>query len=366
MREPVQISRIDLYEMIWEKPVTKIALELGISDVAVGKICKKLNIPKPGLGYWAKLRHGKKVRQTPLPDIVEGDPETYTIKGSMDANLNLSTSLIEKQKGYEANPSNKITVNNVLRNPHPLIHQTLHRKKVRDSASLHEWENLPPGVNISVSDDSYSRALRIMDALIKGLEKRGHVVRATRGYGGYTAVTIEGEELKFDIFEFSRKIQNPKHSEYSNSSQTILEPTGRLSLRIQDFYWGRKTVSDGKVKQLEDRLNKFVLILVEASEVLKIHRKERAEREHERQLQAEKEREEAQRRRLEQEQIDQLYKYSEAWRRHLSAKEYVSAIKKINSRLSIDWIHWVEDHLEKVESRLLNPKLLGSNPMDRN
>ena len=52
-----------------------------------------------------------------------------------------------------------------------------------------------------------------MDALIKALEKRGYTTTATGGYDGYTAVTIDEEEIKFDIFEFSRKIPNPNKSE---------------------------------------------------------------------------------------------------------------------------------------------------------
>jgi hypothetical protein len=35
--------------------------------VGLGKICKKLDIPLPPLGYWAKLQHGKAVTRPPLP-----------------------------------------------------------------------------------------------------------------------------------------------------------------------------------------------------------------------------------------------------------------------------------------------------------
>ena len=41
--------------MAWERPVTKVATELEISDVALHKICRKHNIPVPPRGYWAKL-----------------------------------------------------------------------------------------------------------------------------------------------------------------------------------------------------------------------------------------------------------------------------------------------------------------------
>jgi hypothetical protein len=35
--------------------MTKVAMELGISDVALSKICKKHRVPVPGRGYWAKI-----------------------------------------------------------------------------------------------------------------------------------------------------------------------------------------------------------------------------------------------------------------------------------------------------------------------
>jgi hypothetical protein len=42
-----QLTRIDLYTLVWEQPVTKVAAKLGISDVALHKICRKHNIPVP-------------------------------------------------------------------------------------------------------------------------------------------------------------------------------------------------------------------------------------------------------------------------------------------------------------------------------
>ena len=60
------MKRTQLYELVWSKPMTHLAKEFGLSDVGLRKICVKHNIPTPGLGYWAKLAHGKPVRQTPL------------------------------------------------------------------------------------------------------------------------------------------------------------------------------------------------------------------------------------------------------------------------------------------------------------
>jgi len=62
-----QLTREQLYEKVWSVPTTQLAAELGISDVALAKRCKKLNVPKPSSGYWAKVAAGQKPEKVPLP-----------------------------------------------------------------------------------------------------------------------------------------------------------------------------------------------------------------------------------------------------------------------------------------------------------
>jgi hypothetical protein len=47
---PKEISRRELFDLVWTKPVTKVAVDFGVSDVAVHKLCKKHRIPVPGRG----------------------------------------------------------------------------------------------------------------------------------------------------------------------------------------------------------------------------------------------------------------------------------------------------------------------------
>ncbi|MDX0200930.1 hypothetical protein GOB99_15240, partial [Sinorhizobium meliloti] len=41
-----EISREELFALVWERPTSEIAIELGVSDVAVGKLCDKMQVPK--------------------------------------------------------------------------------------------------------------------------------------------------------------------------------------------------------------------------------------------------------------------------------------------------------------------------------
>jgi|ERR1700733_2455617 len=58
-------NREELYQKVWDRPVQKVAKEFGISDVGLAKVCKKLFVPIPGRGYWARKAAGQKVEPRP-------------------------------------------------------------------------------------------------------------------------------------------------------------------------------------------------------------------------------------------------------------------------------------------------------------
>jgi len=49
--------------------MTELAKEFEMSDVGLKKICNAAYVPTPPLGYWAKLKNGKKVVKTALPTL---------------------------------------------------------------------------------------------------------------------------------------------------------------------------------------------------------------------------------------------------------------------------------------------------------
>ena len=60
-------DRDSLYEEVWATPMAKLAKKYGISDVGLAKVCRKLAIPLPRRGYWAKKEAGQAVEKLPLP-----------------------------------------------------------------------------------------------------------------------------------------------------------------------------------------------------------------------------------------------------------------------------------------------------------
>src|SRR3546814_2566640 len=74
-------TREELYELVWSKPMTHLAKDFALSDVALHKICRKHAIPNPPLGWWAKKAAGKPVKRTPLPRLKRGIGGKITIAG---------------------------------------------------------------------------------------------------------------------------------------------------------------------------------------------------------------------------------------------------------------------------------------------
>lgn len=63
------VGRNTLYEQVWTDPVKVSAQRYGLSDVGLAKICKKLPIPIPSRGYWAKVKAGRVMNKVPLPPL---------------------------------------------------------------------------------------------------------------------------------------------------------------------------------------------------------------------------------------------------------------------------------------------------------
>ena len=52
------LEYFDLFRRVWEKPTEQVGADLCVSGKAIEKRCRKMNIPKPPRGYWAKIQHG--------------------------------------------------------------------------------------------------------------------------------------------------------------------------------------------------------------------------------------------------------------------------------------------------------------------
>lgn len=80
----------ELFALVWERPATEVAHELGISDVALGKLCQRLQVPKPPRGYWARVRAGRMPRRPPLAAFREEVDKARKVKQRHSVAVHLS------------------------------------------------------------------------------------------------------------------------------------------------------------------------------------------------------------------------------------------------------------------------------------
>jgi ankyrin repeat protein len=73
----IEVNREELFERVWSKPVATVAKECGISGPGLKKVCKRLMIPVPPRGYWARLSAGKHVRRPRLP-VLTGENRRHS------------------------------------------------------------------------------------------------------------------------------------------------------------------------------------------------------------------------------------------------------------------------------------------------
>jgi hypothetical protein len=52
-------NRDRLFAEVWERPLRDVAKDDAVSDVALANMCRKLRVPLPTRGYWARRAAGK-------------------------------------------------------------------------------------------------------------------------------------------------------------------------------------------------------------------------------------------------------------------------------------------------------------------
>lgn len=273
-----EVTREELYAQVWAQPMRKLAEQYAISDVALAKWCKRMRVPVPGRGFWAKKAAGQKVRQTSLPPLPPNDTATErSISVAVSVEPKSEPPLPEplaQQLAFETDPANKIVVADSLRAPHALVRATLDAlaisTKNRDQYPRN-WQ--ARYLDLDVTSELYRRALRIMDALVKAFERRGWTVSLGTGDDRKTYVTIFEQRIPFGIRETLKKIANekPKPERLSNGqwyepyySKYRDEPSAKLAFVIRNS-WGHgvhKSWVESAGTPLEERLNDFVLYVV--------------------------------------------------------------------------------------------------------
>lgn len=271
--EEIIVYRNKLYEQVWKEPMSRLARRYNISDVGLAKVCRKLKVPIPPRGYWARVQSGQKPVRPELPKLTKGAPETATISPVVSRSRDLPEA-VRLQRSFEADPAHRIVVNSD-RKLHPFVQAT----KTALAAKRQSGSSTVP-LNIRVSEGIRDRALLLMSTMIYALEERGFSAEAAGEKSG-SALIIKGERLEFSLEERTTKVNVlPSEKKHSWESDYRFDPTGKLTFRIQEYgaQGHRKSWSDGERRSLEEQLNDIIPTLVDISLILHEERLEQKRR----------------------------------------------------------------------------------------
>jgi hypothetical protein len=372
-----RITRNELYEHLWTKPLTTLAHELGVWYGELLSISNEYKIPRPPLGYWVKVKYGKKVRRTPLrplPDREEIVREfhVWVPKPCDEEQRDQARALISSEKASD----NRIVVPDSLCDPHPLVAKAekLLGKAPEDPSHLLVPETAKC-LDLQVSRGTLDRALRIMDSLLKELEQREIPIELIDDRQMSTQISVLGEtfgiciEEVFDRVERkltpAQEAEKKRHPWFFGRPEFDRIPTGNLVLRLKNGGYdnGRTNWRDGKVQRLESLLNKFIVALFECA-VSK--RSARIEREAAEVLRiAESRRKEELRKLQEQERtrLAQLLKDVDAWHQSQKIRAYADAIRTHAEKNEVsdsgqelmEWVSWVSQQADRIDPLCKSP-----------
>jgi hypothetical protein len=273
-----ELTRGQLYELVWSIPLSKLAARYGISNVALAKKCRKHAVPTPGVGYWAKLAAGQDPERPGLPSTPHGVPYQIVMDHTPPTPQELRQ------------PPPEVKVPPRLVEPHPVVKwlqdQLTDAKPDKYGRLVVGYESYP---DVCIRRSCVSRALVLLDALFKTLVARGHDVQLKRRHehSPYPdmMVLLLGEEIPVEIEEkLARRphvLTKEEHQQARSNLYGIPKydyyPDSELIIRLKGVHYcyrGQQSWSDTKTRRLDDLLGHAVRAIEEAASAQRLERLE--------------------------------------------------------------------------------------------
>jgi len=361
-------DRDELYKKVWEQPLLKVAEEYGVSAVALGKTCKKLSVPVPGRGHWAKLAHGKQgAKKPPLPKldkvpVVFRSPVAPKKPAISDQNDSDFAAINQLLSSGALNPPPIVAT----ARPHPLIRHT--QNLLRSRSRKDEHGILLPrestGLDVKVSGATLERALQVVAQVLAVLERQGYTVEVSES--GRTAALINGEHVAFGIEEpihkvVTQKARVPNPTDRWDYDEIVTqEPSGRLVLIIHSETWGkheqRTRWSDAKVQRIENLIPEFVAGLMRTAIAIRRQDEERKQREADEQRRIQERAQLQKDIQEEEKKLEQFNKWVDEWERAERLRRFIIVYAEKSLSWSAEkqpqykaWIEWATRQADRID-----------------
>jgi hypothetical protein len=363
-------NRDKLYEEVWTTPMKTLAKKYGLSDVGLAKTCRKLSIPLPGRGYWARKEAGQKVDRVALPPLKE---KIVLQKPTPKPEQPELSDFATKEEIAQIEEIEQMAGEALLKrgsSSHPLIVQArgaLKHAQISDKKIL--WTN-DSCLDIRVSEGSHDRAFRIMAGLIGAIESRGFTVSIEtlrQQKRDQTLAKIYGQTIRFGLTEKIDRVEiaaPPKGGllervlTYGGKPVT-LEPSGRLSIEVWTE-WGSniRNWKDGKTQRLEDQVSQVVAGFMRLALASRAEQRRRAAEERERERIAEERAKLEKSVKVEQSRVNALRNATARWLRAEQIRSFILAARNaaVQNGQTVtpgsqfgDWIVWAEQQADRLD-----------------
>lgn len=335
--EKKNLTREELYDLVWNEPLIKVAPALGLSDNGLRKICTRMNIPLPKAGHWQKLLFGKKINKPSLPAYSGDNIIEFTCNSKNKKNIAGNSSPLKiLQKEIEDTLQPYLKVPEKLSKPDKLIIAARESLNRNDRYTVNGILSCLRGeLNIRATKKYIPRALRFMDTFIKLLRIRGYEIRIE---DIPTYVYVKNQKFEISLRE---KTKRESRSDRPFSSDYL--PTGLLVFKVDRIFYTKEWM-DGKL-ELENQLSSILAKLEISADELNaeeiIREKERKEREQKNQLKKEL----AQRQERELNLFKETLNKANRWHKTVNLRNYIESVEKsalASNSLSEELKNWLE------------------------
>lgn len=316
------MNRIELYNLVWTKPLSSIEQELNVKIQDIKNTCVKYQIPLPENGHWSKLKYNKQQptpNLPPLEDKALSDSDNVFELHNKDISplkrINLKKEEIENDKRINLKVPDRITtLDKIVEQAKQDLTLAYSQRNYQSDDFVFVSKN---AFSISVSKEAISRAVRIINTLVVAIQKRGHSFKL----GNETEVVIYNEPIQIRLREKREKYRDEKNS------YTRYKPTGILYFIIDRWAY-EKTYSDSPNQPLEDKISTIIayLEILGEKKVQETITQKAYWREQE--ILREQEAKKRQAYKEEQEKIQQLITDSENWRKANNLRAYINALEQ--------------------------------------
>ena len=348
--------------MVWATPMSRLGEQFGMTGNGLAKICARLDVPRPGRGYWAKKEAGGKVKTTPLPRAKAGKPtEVMLARRKVDeaSRRSPTVKIALNEAQAKVAPLNPVEA---FKQPHAIIAGWLadHAKKAKEARGEREpWRrDLYQPAPFTEQDH---RRHRVLNVILKELERHGASVRAERG--NLLIATVEGQNVSFELREKLKQGQRPlteleKHvPSIYGTSRFELQPTGLLLFSIKSYLDGtlRREWLEKAGEPIDNMLPRIIATILAAGPAMA--EQQRKSDELRRAYEAECARREAEARARQKEvaRWRKLVEMAGAWEELRSVRDFISALRAsdcdpaelVGDRSIAEWIEWAEARLRQ-------------------